>query len=597
MNPRNFFAELKRRNVYKVAVAYAVVAWLLIQIATQVFPFFDIPNWSVRLVVVLLVAGFPIALLIAWAFELTPQGLKRTEVADAQPTPARNHAWIYVVAVAALGSIGLFFLGRSIARSGQSAPEANPNSIAVLPFDNLSGDPDNVYFTEGVQDEILTRLAKVTAFKVISRTSTQRFKSSPDDLPQIARQLGVRNILEGSVQRAAGLVRVNVQLINAASEAHLWANSYDRKTTDIFGVESEIAQSVADTLAARLTGAEKHALTARPTESSTAHDLYLRGRFFWSKRNAAGFQKALGYFEQAVQADPNYAAAYSGMADCYLLLPLYGGGAPVELYPKAIAMAQKAIALDPELAEPHASLGLVHALFDFDFPASVREFERAIQLNPNYATAHQWFGDSALPSLGQFDRANAEMKRALELDPLSVIINDDVGSTYWITGRYADAVAQLRKTIEMDPGNYYVHRDLGQALEGAGDRPGAIAEYEKAVRLDDDPYPLALLGAAQAKAGQRDTALDILRRLEETAKKRYLPDYAFALLHLALGEKDEALRWLESSYAQHQPEIDWIRVDPDLRPLHGDPRFEALAEKIAPAREFTTPAPALAVNR
>ncbi len=596
MDARKFLAELKRRNVYKVAVAYAVVAWLLIQIATQVFPFFDIPNWGVRLIVVLLVAACPIALLIAWAFELTPQGLKRTGVADAQPARVRTHAWIYVVAVGALGSLGLFFLGRSIARNGQSAPEANPNSIAVLPFENLSGDPENVYFTEGVQDEILTRLAKVTAFKVISRTSTQRFKSSPDDLPQIARQLGVRNILEGSVQRAQGLVRVNVQLINAANDAHLWANSYDRKTTDIFGVESDVAQSVADTLAARLTGAEKHAITARPTESSEAHDLYLRGRFFWSKRNAAGFQKALDYFEQAVQADPNYAAAYAGMADCYLLLPLYGGGAPVDLYPKAIAMARKAIVLDPDLAEPHASLGLVHSLFDFDFKASVGEFERAIQLNPNYATAHQWFGDGTLPALGQFDRANSEMQRALELDPLSAIINDDVGLTLSLTGRHQEAVVQLRKAIEMDPGRYYAHMDLGQALEGAGDLAGAIVEYKRAVALDDDPYPLALLGAATAKAGERAAALAILQRLAEEAKRRYVPDYGSALVYLALGDKDAAMRYLTSSFEKHQPDLNTIRVDPHLFPLHGDPRFEALAEKIVPAREFTTPAPALVVN-
>ncbi|MGH8092508.1 MAG: tetratricopeptide repeat protein [Chthoniobacterales bacterium] len=592
MNARDFFTELKRRHVYKVAVAYAVVAWLLIQIATQVFPFFDIPNWSVRLVVLLLVAGFPIALLMAWAFELTPEGIRRTEAADAQPVRASSRVWIYVVAVAALGSIGLFFLGRSIARSGQAALEANARSIAVLPFDNLSRDPDNAYFAEGVQDEILTRLAKLPDFKVISRTSTQRFKSSPDDLPQIASQLGVRNVLEGSVQRAQGMVRVNVQLINATTDDHLWANSYDRKTTDIFAVESEIAQSVADTLAARLTGAEKHAISTRPTESSEAHDLYLRGRFFWNKRNAAGFEKALDYFQQAVAIDPNYAVAYSGMADCYLLLPLYGGGAPVEFYPKAIAMALKAIALDPDLAEPHASLGLVHSLFDFDFKASVHEFERAIQLNPNYATAHQWFGDGTLPALGQFDRADAEMKRALELDPLSVIINDDVGSTLSLTGRNQEAVVQLRKTIEMDPARYYAHMDLGQALEGAGDLPGAIVEYKKAVALDDDPYPLALLGAATAKAGEHAAALAILKRLDEDAKQRYVPDYGFALVYLALGDKDTAMRYLESSYARHQPDLNTIRVDPHLFSLHGDPRFEALAEKIVPADEFTTPSPA-----
>jgi TolB-like protein/tetratricopeptide (TPR) repeat protein len=594
MNLRNFFAELKRRNVYKVAVAYAVVAWLLIQIATQVFPFFEIPNWGVRLVVLVITAGFPIALVVAWAFELTTGGIKRTELADeTQSQSSFRHAWIYVTIFAGAVSIGLFLVGRYTAPSRQDRFDEIPEkSIAVLPFDNLSRDPDNAYFAEGVQDEILTRLSKLTDFKVISRTSTQRFKSAPEDLPQIARQLGVRNILEGSVQRVTDQVRVNVQLIRASTDAHLWADSYDRKMTDIFGVESEIAQAVADNMEAKLTGSEKHAMTKRPTENAGAHDLYLRGRFFWNKRTADDLQTALGYFEQAAQADQNYAVAYAGMADCYLLLPLYGNGAPADLYPKARTMAEKAIVIDPSLAEPHASLGLLNAIFDLDFSTSMREFEQAIQLNPNYATAHQWFGDSTLPALGQFDRANAEMKRALELDPLSIIINVDVGTTYWITGRYQEAVAQLRKAIEMDPHNYSPHQSLAQALEGTGDLPGAIAEYEKARQLTGDPYPLGLLGAAKAKTGDRPGALAILEQLETTAKRSYVADYLFALIHIALGEKDEAIRWLESSYAKHQPDTNWIRVDPDLRPLHGDPRFETLAEKIVPKREFASAAPA-----
>ena len=290
--------------------------------------------------------------------------------------------------------------------------------------------------------------------------------------------------------------------------------------------------------------------------------------------------------EQAANVDPNYAVAYAGRADCYLLLPLYGGGVPTEMYPKAIAMAQKAIALDPNLGEPHASLGLVHALFDFDFPASVREFEEAIRLNPNYAIAHHWFGDSVLPALGEFDRANAEAKRALELDPLSIVNNTDTGTVYWITGRYQEAVTQFKKAIEMDPRNYTARWGLGQALERVGDLSGAIVEYEKATQLDDDPLPLGLLGAAKAKAGDRTGALSILDKLQEIAKQRYVPDYSFALIHLALGQKDEAMKWLESSYAKHQPDLNWVRVDPDLRPLQGDAHFEALAEKIVPASQF-----------
>lgn len=589
MSERNFFAELKRRNVYKVAVAYVVAGWALAQGIAQVFPVFDVPNWIVRLIVLLIVIGFPIALVLAWAFELTPEGLKRTEDADATlQTRTKSHIWIYVVIVGALLSIGLFMLGRYGFRDKTSSSNyVLAKSVAVLPFGNLSRDPDNEYFAAGIQDEIITRLAQISDLKVISCTSTQRYKSTGENLRQIASELGVTNIVEGSVQKANDQVHVNVQLLNAVTDSHLWADTFDRKLTDVFGVESEIAKTIADTLRAKLTGRETATLAARPTENNGAHDLYLKGRFFWNKRTSADMKTALGYFEQAANVDPNYAVAYAGMADCYLLLPLYGGGVPTEMYPKATTMAQKAIALDPNLGEPHASLGLIHALFDFDFATSVREFQEAIRLNPNYATAHHWFGDSTLPALGQFDRANAEVKRALDLDPLSVVYNVDAGTVYWITGRYQEAVAQFRKAIEMDPRNYTAHWGLGQALERVGDLAGAIAEYEKSTQLDDDPLPLGLLGAAKAKAGNRAVALAILNRLEDVTKHRYVPDYSFALIHLALGEKDQAMKWLESSFAKHQPDLNWIRVDPDLRPFHGDPRFEVLAERIVPAREFS----------
>src|SRR6266850_3411537 len=279
MNLEKFFTELKRRNVYKVAVAYAVVAWLLIQVATQVFPFFEVPNWAVRFVVLLIIIGFPIALVIAWAFELTPEGLKRTEVADALPAQrSRSRAWIYVVLIAGALSAGLFFLGRFTASTKQSVlAEVSSKSIAVLPFDNLSRDPDNAYFASGIQDEIITRLAKIADLKVISRTSTQRYPSKPGNLSEIARQLGVANILEGSVQRVANQVRVNVQLLNAQTNSHLWAETYDRELNDVLGVEREIAKGIAESLQAKLTGREEQALETMLTEDPEAYDAYLRG--------------------------------------------------------------------------------------------------------------------------------------------------------------------------------------------------------------------------------------------------------------------------------------------------------------------------------
>ena len=592
MNPKKFFAEVKRRNVYKVAAAYGVVAWLLTEIATQVLPFFEIPNWGVRLIVLAIIIGFPIALVIAWAFELTPEGLKRTEIADAEFPLGRSpkRAWIFIVTIAGAISVGLFFLGRYTTSRTLSTEQGQPpasagslpqKSIAVLPFDNLSRDPDNAYFAEGIQDEILTRLAKVADLKVISRTSTQKYKSAPDNLRDIAKQLGVLNILEGSVQRAADQVRVTVQLINATTDAHLWAETYDRKLTDIFAVESDIAKTIADTLHAKLTGSEKSAIAKRPTADTEAYELYLKGRFFWNKRTGPDLRKAIAYFNQAIAKDPNYALAYAGLADAYVLLPPYGAASSLESFPQAEAAAKKALELDDALAEAHTSLAQVLVSYDFDFEGSTREFERAIALNPNYATAHHWYGSGPPLSLGEFDRAIAELKRAQQLDPLSLIINADLGSGFVTARRYDDAIAQLRKTIEMDPHFYYAHWNLGEALELKGKLREAFAEYKKAAELNDDPLVLSLVAQAEAKLGQRDDARKILEQLEQLAKRRYVGNYAFALVHIALGEKEKAIEDLEHAYRDRVgPDIALLKVDPMLDPLRGDPRFEALVAKI-----------------
>src|SRR5881409_1274089 len=585
MNPKGFFGELKRRNVYKVAVAYAIVGWLLVQIATQVFPFLEIPNWVVRLVIALVAIGFPIALVIAWAFEITPQGIERTEVADTMPLAAgqKKHAWIYVAIVGAVLSIGLFFLGRYGFRNGtSSSSELPPKSIAVLPFDNLSEEKGNAYFAEGIQDEILTRLAKVADLKVISRTSTQHFKSAPDNLPQIAKQLGVMHILEGSVQKANDQVRVNVQLINALTDAHLWADTFDRKLTDIFAVETEIAKTIADTLQAKLTGSEKTLITKTPTVNPEAYELYLKGRFFWNKRTGTDLLKSIDYFKQAVEKDQKYALAYAGLADAYVLLPPYGAASPSESFPQAVAAARKALELDDTLAEAHTSLGQVLLFYDLDFAGSTMEFERALSLDPNYATAHHWYGGGGpLLALGQFDRAIKEGKRAVELDPLSLINNADLGWLYFNARRYNEAEAQARKTLEMDSHFYLAHYYLGEVLQLKGQLTEAIAEYKKAAELDDDPFVLGLLAQAYAKLGQRDEALKMLGQLQELATRRYVTSYSFGLVHIALGEKDKAIDWLERAYRDRAgPDIALIKVDPFLDPLRGHPRFEALVQKI-----------------
>ena len=609
MKPGNFFAELKRRNVYKVAVAYAVVAWLLIQAASIFLPAFDAPPWMIKAFLILIILCFPVALVMSWAFEITPEGIRlESDVAPDESITRRTGRKIIgitvVLAVIAAGLMLFQFLRSSSPVASRSAadelrrdrqseaapgspsaagPSAIPQkSIAVLPFENLSDDKANAYFAEGVQDEILTRLAKIAELKVISRTSTQRFKSSGGDLRQIAQQLGVANILEGSVQKSGESVRVNVQLIKAEGDSHLWAETYDRKLIDVFQVESDLAQRIASSLEAKLTGAEQRAIAARPTENTEAYQLYLKGRFFWNKRTGADLRTASEFFERAVAADPTFAGAYAGLAQANLLIPVFGAGRPPDFFPKATVAARKAIELDETSSDGRAALAML-LLFDLKLASSEQEFRRAIELNPNYATAHHWFGNSLLVTLGRFDEAIKEGQRAVDLDPLSLIINADLGSTFMIARRYDDAIAQLRKTIALDGNFAYAHWNLGEALYLKGDSPGAIAEYEKAAALDDDPEILALLGRAYAETGKREKALELLEKLKAAARQHYVRNYIFAIIYTGLGDKATALDYLERARGDSEtPDTGWLKVDPILDPLRDDPRFQQLVAKLFP---------------
>jgi len=490
---------------------------------------------------------------------------------------------VLILLAAAVGG-GYYFFSQRLAFK---APD---KSIAVLPFENLSHDPDNAYFAEGMQDEILARLSKIADLKVISRTSTQKYKSAPDNLREIAKQLGVANVLEGTVQKAADQVRVNVQLINALNDAHLWGDVYDRKLTDIFAVETDIAKTVADTLQARLTGAEKQMIAAQPTSDTTAYELYLKGRSVWSKRGGENLRQAIAFYEQAIARDPNYALAYSGLAEAYVILPIYTAVAPREAFSKAKAAALKALQLDEKLAEAHTALADV--LFDdLDIASSLSEFQRAIALNPNYATAHQWYGCDPLRAVGRFDEAIAEGKRAVELDPLSPIINSDLGRTFTIARRYDEGIAQLRKTLEIDPTLWVAHYNLGETFQLKNDLATAITEYTKAQQLSDDLRARVPLAAAKAQSGDKDAAKQMLAELEELAQHGNVHAYWRTILYLSLGNRDEAIRWLEQGVADHEGlDIAWIKVDPLLDPLRGDPRFEALVQKVLAPKNSRTDA-------
>src|SRR6266513_4782143 len=424
MNLHNFLAELKRRNVYKVAISYAVVGWLLIQIATQVFPFFEIPNWAIRLAVLAIVLGFPIALVIAWAFELTPEGLRRTEdvgLAVAPPRP-RDRAWIFVVIVAGALSVGLFFLGRITAPSKQrGVNEVSSKSIAVLPFENRSEDNANAYFAEGIQDEIVTRLSKIADLKVISHTSTQHYKSAPGNLPEIARQLGVAHILEGNVQKSGDAVRVNVQLIKAANDSHLWADTFDRNLMDIFSVESEVAKAIAEQLQAKLTGQEEQVIAAKPTDNPEAYDAYLRGLAFTLKgANTATNLGAQKYLKEAVRLDPKFALAWAllSIADAagYRSQSLQP---TVALREETRQAAETALTLAPNLGEAILAKGYYHYACLKDYDTALRYFEQARQLLPNSSKIPEFLA-YVTRRQGQWDRSEAYFNEAERLDPRDV---------------------------------------------------------------------------------------------------------------------------------------------------------------------------------
>jgi TolB-like protein/Tfp pilus assembly protein PilF len=576
----SFFARLKQRKLVQWTLAYGAAAFALLQGIDIVAQRFAWPEQTMRFVIVTLIIGFFVTLILAWYHgERGAQRMTGTELLILTLLLAVGGGFLWHFASGAREQGVKVVPDEKTVASLSAIPE---KSIAVLPFDNLSSDKENVYFAEGVQDEILTRLAKVADLKVISRTSTQHFKSAPENLREIAKQLRVANILEGSVQRSGDQVRVNVQLINAATDAHLWAEIFDRKLTDIFAVESDIAKTIADTLRAKLTGSEQTAMSKTPTANPEAYELYLKGRFFWNKRTGADLKTAGEFFERAVAADPTYAGAYAGLAQTYLLIPVFGAGRPPDFFPKAAVAARKAIELDETSSEGHTALGMV-TLFDFKFAPSEQEFRRAIELNPNYATAHHWFGNSLLVTLGRFEEAIKEGRRAIELDPLSLIINADLGSTLMIARRYDEAIAQLRKTLALDGNFAYARWNLGEALYLKGDLAAAIAEYEKASALDDDPEILALLGRAYAEAGKRDKALELLERLKTLGRDHYMRNYVFTIIYAGLGDKTTALDYLEKARdGGETPDTTWLKVDPLFDSLRDEPRFQQLVTKLFP---------------
>src|SRR5256714_12180511 len=491
-------AELKRRRVFRALVGYAIVAFAVLQVIEPVMHGLRLPDWTLSFVVVVLAMGFPVAWACAWLFAVSAGGIERT-----LPLPpaglGRLPVALAIGVVAALAIVPV--VAWHFARAGRApaAPTAPAGpSVAVLPFVNMSAAKNDEYFSDGITEEVINALANVDGLRVVSRTSAFVYKNKNLSVRQIGEELAVATVLEGSVRGEGNALRLTAQLINAAEGDHLWSKTYDRELKNVFAVENELATAIADALRPRFL--KQSSLVPMTTGSSEAHDLYLKGRHFWTKRTPEDLKEAMALFEKAIVLDPAYALAHAGLSDCYLLLGEYTSARPAEILPKARPHAYRALELDGALAEAHASLGLI-SIFDYDWATAEREFKRAIELRSGYATAHHWYA-ILLVTLGRFAEARAEAERALELDPASVIVNNMLGVVFFESRDYEKAIAALRKTLELNPGFASAGEMLACSYASAGRKAEALAELEqvKASAVEHVALRAWLLGVA------RDTA-------------------------------------------------------------------------------------------
>jgi TolB-like protein/DNA-binding winged helix-turn-helix (wHTH) protein/Tfp pilus assembly protein PilF len=492
--------------------------------------------------------------------------------------PQRQWPTSRIILAVAL-AVSLAILSVFLFRSHGRAPTPI-RSLAVLPLENLSGDASQKYFSDGMTDQLITDLAQISALKVISRTSVMVYEGARKPLPQIARELHVDAVVEGTVLRAGDQVRITAQLIDASTDKHLWSQSYQGELKDTLALQDRVARAIAGQIQINLTPREQAALKSVRVVNPEAYESYLKGRFFWNKRTADGLRVALAYFNQAIEEDPKYAQAYSGLADTYALLGdwQYAVMTPAQANPKAKAAALKAVELDGALGEAHNSLAFVLDGFDWDLDAGGKEFQRAIELNPGYATAHHWYAWH-LGLLGRYDEAIVEMRKAESLDPLSLIINADLAELLVLAHSYDESIRQSRKTIEMDPNFAMAHNQLGQAYLQQRMYELAIGELQKAVQLSSrSPTCIANLARAYALSGRKSEAGKLLNDLKSSSTAKNSHASEVAAIYASLGDKDEAMKWLEKGYAERfNP---GVLIRPGFDPLRSDPRFQNLAHRV-----------------
>jgi serine/threonine-protein kinase len=577
-----FFAELKRRHVYRVAIAYGVVAWLLIQVATQVFPFFELSNFVVRVVVVASVLGFPVALIIAWAFEMTPEGLKRADdVAPDDYIPrwsTRKFAALVVsVAILAAGVPLVHVLRKKPAfLSRVSAASAlAQKSIAVLPLLNESGDPNDEYFSDGLSEELIAALAQVRGLKVIGRSSSFRFKGKKQDSKVIGEKLGVSTLLEGTVRKQGDKVRIVAELVNAADGTELWTRTFDRELKDIFAVQAEIAEAVATSLELTVLGTQDKPAKNAATKSVEAHNAYLQGHFYFARGNLEDYRKSVGFFQQASRLDPDYALAYAECSEAWAWIgDLSNEKHKEEAWTAAGSDAQKAVVIDPGLAEAHAALGWVRFFIEWKFAEGLAELSRAQQLSPWNPTANDLMA-RVVVYLGQFQEAEKLARQAVELDPLAYQARTSLARILFTEGKLDEAEDSARKAAELQPAAAGNHRWQVFVAVQRGDGEAALREAQLEPNEGYRRFELALAHYAR---GDRPAADQALAQL--IAKDRDFLAYQIAEVYAWRGETDKAFEWLQVSFDNHDTGTLSLLINPFMRSLRHDARYKSLLAKI-----------------
>jgi TolB-like protein/Tfp pilus assembly protein PilF len=514
-----------------------------------------------------------------------PEQLTRDEIAPSR-LPQSSHylrpAVLVGLTLVLLSALGGYFSWLRPRPHPQPQPLGGRSMVAVLPFENLTGDPGQEYFSDGLTEEMIAQLGRLDPnhLGVIARTSVMHYKHGPERLDQIARELGVQYVLEGSVRRDAGKVRITAQLIQMKDQTHLLSREYDRELSNLLTLQAEIAREIAGEIHFTLGDSKRsdsaHQASLSPT-SYEAYDLYLKGRYFWNKRTPQGFQRAVEYFQQAVKKDPGYARAYAGLADTYALMSIYNMVRPREFMPKARAAALRAVELDERLAEAHTSLAVIAQNYDWDWQSVEKEYRRAIELDPNYPTAHHWYAES-LALEGRFDEAFVEIERARQLDPLSLIIATDHGAILYFSRQYDRAIEQLRAVLDMEP-NFPRAQILVFAYVQKGMYAEGLADVEKWRRIDESPWSWMMLAYLHGRSGQQAKARAALEKLEELNRREKTDALSVALAHLGMGDKEKTIAWLQRAYTEHSISTA-LKVDPIFDPLRGDPRFQELLRRI-----------------